>query len=145
MLMLPGWIRQHCKLFDGVAGTWAFILDGLHQVQPHYRLLPQVPEGMRALEDAEETHRRLSFASRRTLEQLATNLGEDVPGLELAMQEQWRDMAMSLGVIEVEEMEAMEVDLMAEPEGSGGIVDLRTGEAVGEGSSGRGMGMDVDN
>ncbi|KAG6873203.1 hypothetical protein C0992_008948 [Termitomyces sp. T32_za158] len=145
MLMLPGWIRRHRELLDGVAGTRSFILDGLRQVQPRYCLPPQVPEGMRALKDAEETHRRLSFASRWTLERLATNLGEDVPGLELAMQEQWWDMVRSLGVIEVEETEAMEVDLTAEPEGSGGVVDLRTGEAVREGSSGRRMGMDLDN
>ncbi|KAG6894722.1 hypothetical protein C0992_004976, partial [Termitomyces sp. T32_za158] len=52
----------------------------------------QVPEDMHALEDAEETHRCLFFASRWTLEQLATNLREDVPGLELAVQEQWQDM-----------------------------------------------------
>ncbi|KAG6893705.1 hypothetical protein C0992_008964 [Termitomyces sp. T32_za158] len=91
-------------------GVRSFILDGLRQVQPRYRLPPQVPEGMRALEDAEETHHCLSFTSRRTLERLAMNLGEDVLGLELAMQEQWWDMVRSLGVTEAEEMEAMEVD-----------------------------------
>ncbi|KAG6883095.1 hypothetical protein C0992_009708 [Termitomyces sp. T32_za158] len=139
-----GWIRRHRELLDGVAGARSFILDGLRQVQPRYRLPPQVPEGMRALEDTEETHRRISFASRRTLERVATNLGEDVPSLELAMQEQWRDMVRSLGVIEAEEAAAMEVDLTEAPEESGGVVDVRTGEAVGEGSSGRGMGMDVD-
>ncbi|KAG6883970.1 hypothetical protein C0992_007303 [Termitomyces sp. T32_za158] len=87
-----GWIRRHRELLDGVAGVRSFILDGLRQVQPRYRLPPQVPEGMRALEDTEETHRRISFAPRRTLECVATNLGEDVPGLELALQEQWQDM-----------------------------------------------------
>ncbi|KAG6886344.1 hypothetical protein C0992_004486 [Termitomyces sp. T32_za158] len=145
ILMLPGWICRHHELLDGVAGTWLFILDSLHQVQPRYRLPPQVPEGMRVLEDAEETHRRLSFTSRQTLERLAMNLGEDALGLELAVQEQWQDMVRSLGVIEAEETEAMEVDLTAEPQGSGGVVDLRTGEAVGERSSGRRMGMDLDN
>ncbi|KAG6883670.1 hypothetical protein C0992_008156, partial [Termitomyces sp. T32_za158] len=143
-LTLPGWICRHRKLLDGVAGTRSFILNGLCQVQPHYRLPPQVPEGMRALEDAEETHCRHSFASRRTLERVATNLGEDVPGLKLAVQEQWWDMARSLGVFEEEEEEAMEVDLMEEPEGSGGVVDLQTGAAVGEGSSGQTKGMDLD-
>ncbi|KAG6870414.1 hypothetical protein C0992_000138 [Termitomyces sp. T32_za158] len=139
-----GWIRRHRKLLDGVAGVRSFILDGLCQVQPRYRLPPQVPEGMHALEDTEKTHRRLSFASWRTLERVATNLGEDVPGLELAIQEQWRDMVRSLGVIEAEEAADMDVDLTEAPEGLGGVVDVRTGEAVGEGSSRGGMGMDLD-
>ncbi|KAG6872148.1 hypothetical protein C0992_009843 [Termitomyces sp. T32_za158] len=143
-LTLPGWIRRHHELLDGMAGARLFILNGLRQVQPRYCLPPQVPEGMRALEDAEKTHRCHSFASRRTLEHVATNLGEDVPGLELAVQEQWWDMARSLGVFKGEEKEAMEVDLTEELEGSGGVVDLRTGAAVGEGSSGQTMGMDLD-
>ncbi|KAG6870978.1 hypothetical protein C0992_011999 [Termitomyces sp. T32_za158] len=143
-LTLLGWIRQHRELLDGVAGTRSFILNGLRQVQPRYRLPPQVPEGMRALEDAEETHRRHSFTSWRTLEHVAMNLGEDVPGLELAVQEQWWDMVRSLGVFEGEEEEAMEVDLTEELEESGGVVDLRTGAAVRKGSSGQTKGMDLD-
>ncbi|KAG6887221.1 hypothetical protein C0992_013298 [Termitomyces sp. T32_za158] len=140
-----GWIRRHRKLLDGVAGARLFILDGLRQVQPRYRLPPQVPEGMRVLKDMEETHHCLSFASWRTLEHVATNLGEDILGLELAVQEQWQDMVRSLGVIKAEKVAAMDVDLTEAPEGLGEIVDMRTGEAVREGSSGGGMGMDLDN
>ncbi|KAG6894714.1 hypothetical protein C0992_005001 [Termitomyces sp. T32_za158] len=120
-------------------------LARLRMLKGHGSSAPRlVPKGMCVLEDAEETHHRLSFVSRRTLEHVATNLGEDVPGLELAVQEQWWDMVRSLGVIEVEEAAAMEVDLMEEPEGPGEVVDLRTRAAVREGSSGGGTGMDLD-
>ncbi|KAG6876034.1 hypothetical protein C0992_001268 [Termitomyces sp. T32_za158] len=63
-----------------------------------------------ALEDVEETHHRLSFMSRWALEHAATNIGEDLPDLELALQEQWRDMVESLEVIEEKEAPEIEMD-----------------------------------
>ncbi|KAG6895395.1 hypothetical protein C0992_001495, partial [Termitomyces sp. T32_za158] len=99
---------------NGVSGTRAYILSKLSRINPRYCLPPQVLKELHALEDYEESHRRLSFNLHRTLERVAININEVLPGPELTLEEQWQDMMRDLGLQEAARKEVV-VDLTMEP------------------------------